>query len=405
MRKLLNIGKFYRSVLFLYIAIVCLLPVYHYQIIIEGISIEIIYIFLFLLVALCMPLSSYHINNHVSRKVFINFNVIIIIAGFSIAINEQLIGKFNEYYSLFVTWCNMTFAYLTSKVIMFKTIDLKKTISMLSLLLTTVIFFYILWWIFFYHMETRLTGLIGASSVLYLPMVLLLSIHLSNITTKSNRLSSIIGSFIAIAGILLTNSRAGLITLVLLLLFFLFKKISVRKLVLGAVIILISIAFVSKFSSLDRLKSFESLAREENIKTSLQISTSSFKNFIFGTGYGDVWQFGSKSPDAGFIGTAYGMLLHHPHSTFLKIFVELGAVGLLLIIFILGVIAKEFYGSIKRNNAHRSYILFAVLCTSAVSFSTDLFLFQNWHISLLWWLFLFLGLLYPEEKKLTKQQS
>lgn len=399
---MLNVGKVYRLMFFLYLFFVCMLPVYKYTMVIKGIDTPINYIVLCGLVLFCVPLFFYKNKDSNAQKIFLIFTFIFGIALISVIRNDYLIDRPYEYYSLLITWCNMALAFLVSKVMLFKTLDYKKTVKMISRLLTFTILFYIFWWVYEYHMETRLTGMIGVSSVVYLPMVLVLAIHLSDISNKLNRIESTFGSVIAIIGILLTNSRAGLISLILLILFFLVQRISIRKIFIISLLACVCLSVLIKFSNADRYQSFQDPKREQNIQTSLTIVTSSVENFVLGSGYGSIWPYNysdSQISDNEMVFTDYGMVLHHPHSSFLKVFVELGLIGLLSFLSIFIIILQELFKSWRNKNSQKMYILYGVFCTCIISFSTDLYLFQNWQISLIWWFFLFVGIYYPQKKK------
>lgn len=403
---MISVGKFYRFIFLLYLLVVSILPVQKYKTTsFFSLDIPLNYICLFGLILFFFPLWLYRGEQKTSSKtVFLIFNIILAMALVSVLYNDNIIYKRIEYYALFITWGTATFSYLSSKTALSKTIDPRKTIKLVTSLLTSVFLFYIIWWVFKFHMQSRLGGMLGVSSILYTPMIIILAVHLSNIATKHNRMTSIIGALITSTAILLTNSRAGLICIGLLLLFYLVQRLTIIKII--GMIALVGICFliISKVSTFDRYQNFNDIGRQENIQTALNISTSSTKYFVLGSGYGSVWRaeyyLDNNMLDAAtsyetMINTYYGRILHHPHSSFLKIFVELGIVGLIIFLTIFIIICRECYKSWKCKNQQRMYILFSVLCTGTISFTTDFYLFANWEISLIWWFFLFFGLSCP----------
>jgi hypothetical protein len=366
------------------------------------------YILMFVLILMGIPLLFYYSKeNKKSRIVYLMFSLILVIALVSIVFSDDTYDERYKYYSLFITWCTVSLAFLYSKTALFKTINPRKAINMVSILLTGVFVIYTFWWLFIFDAEPkeRLTGILGVSSVLHVPMVLVLAVHLSNIATKTNRLTSIIGAFVTITTILLTNSRAGLLSMGLLFLFFLTQRISIKKITIASVLICTCLFIIMNISTTDRYQSFDDPFREENMRTALSILTSSAKNFMFGSGYGSVWPYDFENYTSSFdvmrmIYTPFGGLLHHAHSVFLEILVELGLIGLLIFILILLIVVHECFKSKKYNNLQRMYILFGVLCVVFPAFFVDLYLFRNWEISLIWWFYLFFGLSYP----LTEEQ-
>jgi hypothetical protein len=190
------------------------------------------------------------------------------------------------------------------------------------------------------------------------------------------------------------GSRASVVCLCL---FFLLSGLLVRKIlfvILSICIICSSLLLVMQSAQVDRLFLLEDQARYINHMTSYEIVRSSMPFFLLGHGYGSYWpwylpdvQDGGARVTGRYVSeTQFGYLLYHPHSVVLMLIVELGVVGLLFLIYLMYVQFKiVFHAKLTPK-----MLLFAAgIVSSSAAFLLDFYLFKNWSISLLWWIFLF----------------
>ncbi len=207
----------------------------------------------------------------------------------------------------------------------------------------------------------------------------------------------IICSFFLIIALIALGSRASIITCsIFVFLMLLNVETLKRKLLLFLLVSAItipSILFVFSKASTDRLKYLEDTSRKETYVAALnEIKDRDMISVIFGKGYGSVWAwYIPDSENARATGqysfyTQYGRLLYHPHSTPLLLIVELGIIGLFFFIAIIYYIA---HGSLRNVRYNYISIFRSSIIASCFAMLVDYFLFKNWLLSTIWWIYVF----------------
>lgn len=302
-------------------------------------------------------------------------------------------------YQLLLTGLTVTIPYLTSTIANDKHINSNQLLTNFSIVLTLVFLYYITQQI----PGERLDGYLGGAALIHAIMIPVIAVFLNNIMHKQRVLISLIGTFITMSALFLSESRAGLLALILFALLTILRRISVKRIMAVLLPLILFIPIILSFASTDRYsRGFEDPARTENLKTGMRFATQSIGTFLFGNGYGSIWnwyayQMGILTSWAFPVElTKFGYIMVHPHSVFVGLFAELGVIGTLPFLAILVVIIREFWRSNKAKNELRTNILGAIICTFP-TLHTDIFFFRNWEISIVWLFFVFTALCLPLE--------
>lgn len=208
--------------------------------------------------------------------------------------------------------------------------------------------------------------------------------------------------------ILSLGSRGGVvITLIFIISLIFFLRDRKQRLfayLVGAIMMLaITFTIVGVAANTSRFTSTESDGRSETYSTSFEIikNRSVFDNFL-GSGYGSYWHWYLTDTEGvllyGSVSTQYGTMLPHPHSTFLLLLVEIGLPGLLYFF----KLNHTFFNMIFSKNP-RSISDMIFLCgvaTSGISLFFDSFIFKNWTVTMIWFIYFFgaLALIVQSEK-------
>lgn len=278
--------------------------------------------------------------------------------------------------------------------------DYKLFLTNLSKYLVLILCIYAVYFPFGDSGYERLKGPLGNAATIHVIILLIISVFLSNLINRyGSKFNNMFFLFISIFLLIMTGSRAGLVGLVILSILIFFRKLSFKNLFYLVVLIFIGFIFFKNFFLIDRINSFEDITRTQNLNTGLLIFSDSWKNIFFGSGYGTVWQWyiydTSDNPMNAYgnmILREGGYLLYHPHSVFLWALVELGLVGFFIVSLIFYPLFKSFF---TMKNDYLVVILIGVLSTIP-TFLFDYYLFKNWMVSVLWWLFYFYAI---SEKK------
>jgi O-antigen ligase len=223
--------------------------------------------------------------------------------------------------------------------------------------------------------------------------------------TTSQKTSRLFNSAVAFSLMVATiglGSRAGLaiitIFLILLLGLSVREQYRLQIMMLTAIIIAGAWAVIFSRAQADRLWTIEDNVRELNHQTAWRIVTSRPIGLdIVGSGYGSFWpwylpdveQGGAMASGLYINTTPYGLVVYHPHSTFLLLGVELGAIGLIYFFFLLIVAARVFLRGQRREL--QSIFAYGVSASFLTMFF-DTLLFKAATLNIVWWIFLF-GLL------------
>ena len=305
------------------------------------------------------------------------------------------------FYQVALAFLTVTIPYLVSKITKDKHIDYHKMITNFSVVLSVILVIYM------FQMDgKRLDGLIGGAAIIHMAIVPCFAVFLYNLAKGKKVITSIVFLVVTFLAVMFTASRAALITLILLVIVFTLQKLTIKKLLSIIVIAIAGIFMVVGYWQDSRYAEmgFGDDSRSINTQTSIQLSLNSPATFFFGNGYGDIWSWYSIQQgikpgnwvDPNLLATEKGYVMFHAHSTFNNLIAELGLVGTIPFILFLLILLKEFVSSLKRKDELVSVILGALICTIP-TMHTDLFLFRNWEVSLIWFFFFFTALTYSNK--------
>ncbi|MEL4356297.1 MULTISPECIES: O-antigen ligase family protein [unclassified Luteococcus] len=245
------------------------------------------------------------------------------------------------------------------------------------------------------------TGM-GGAAIFHVVLLLCLGILLAAGLRGERRVVSLAGAALCAAGILLTGSRAGLACLLcfitlMVLLYGLRGHARLAGALLGGVAVLLGavLAFVPGSS---RLLTSGDLGRQANLATALQAWQTSWENQVFGIGSGRLWPWYAFEtglapiPWRGLVQTGFGRAVTNPHSVFLGVLVELGLLGMVPLLVLLGTVLVVAWRRWRALAAERGTAaladvlpLLAVVATIP-AFLFDFYLFKNYAVSFWWWL-------------------
>lgn len=244
----------------------------------------------------------------------------------------------------------------------------------------------------------RLYSGLGGAAVMSVPLLIATAILLAGLRA-ANRRRWVWGLGVAVGVIMIlqTGSRSGLLTLAIyacLVVLDLRRSGRNRRgtlLVVAGVVLIAGISLLLR-PELHRLLLFNDHWRETNLLTAMSALTSSWWVPLVGLGNGALWPW--FFTESGQVPVSYtemaaspwGPVLPAPHSVYLWGAVELGAVGLGLILAIAGTLVWAWLKS-DPGSARRTMLAALVACLFA--FATDTFLVSNFPASLLWWYLLF----------------
>lgn len=257
------------------------------------------------------------------------------------------------------------------------------------------------------HTYRLATGL-GGAAVYHVVLLLALGQLLGAVLAGHRRLWSSIGAVICIVGILLTGSRAGLICLfgfaVLVGLWFALRG-QARLVVplIGGLLALVGL-FVALVPAGRHLLQTSDRGRTLNMDTATRVFNLSWHNRLVGVGTGRLWPWypfetgRAKVPWSQIIVTNFGRTMTNPHSVALGVLVELGLVGVVLLVGLVLVLLVQVLRTWRASaSAQRTPELVRdvvgqlALVSTLPAFLFDYYLFKNFGISFWWWLVLAFG--------------
>ncbi len=245
----------------------------------------------------------------------------------------------------------------------------------------------------------RLKGPLGGSAIIGTLMIPVIAIHLSNLINKRPFPSYHWAAMLAtIACVILSGSRASLIGLLLFVVLIVIRFGSVRMIVAVLASGIVVVGILQQVMSFERYASFADRGREETIATSFRMLTDNPRSLFLGQGHGAVWPWYQtdiklvtgevKNWQILIQQTEYGILLYHPHSLYLGMLVELGLAALCLFGLLL---LLPIWVSWRKNDGRMRMpqILAMGMLSTYPLLLLDYYLFKNWIVSIVWWIFLF----------------
>lgn len=348
------------------------------------------YITLTVITVLSLPLLFYKTKRASARTVFFLFSFISIVALVSgLVINFQTSSMESIIYTACLSWVLMFFAFSFSKIVDDGFVDGAAMLTRLSRLLTVVFVIYAAFFVFRGSgVVERLQGPLGVASVIHVPMLLALSVHVYNVMAKRSPKISLLFATATMGTLFLTNSRAGILSFVVLLFLVFIQKGAFKKKALIFTLVFVCALTLINLVDFERFTKLEDLQRQQTTAAALSLATDSTASVFLGSGFGNIWSLSAEEQQNGDI-------LHHAHSVFLELFVELGLLGTIPFALIVLIVLIQFSKSVKQRHGLKACVLAGVLSTIFPSFFTDLYLFKNYELSLLWWFYLFAALTLP----------
>ncbi|MGO4957463.1 hypothetical protein ACTQ49_09390 [Luteococcus sp. Sow4_B9] len=262
----------------------------------------------------------------------------------------------------------------------------------------------------------RLSTAMGGAAVIHVGLLLCAGIFLDAMVNGRRRMASAVLATVSVALAVASGSRAGLLTLglaVALLVLWSARAGDARRVLVGSGGLAVLLVLVSQVVPTSRrLFSLMDERRWENIVASSRILRSGFSEVVIGVGAGRVWPwlaFETGRLHKNWLGqrsTSVGHLLTNPHSIFLSAIVELGLVGLiLLVVMFVTLVLTVVRGWQQAGRV--SQMPRIVLVATILSFFLDTYLIKNFAVSFLWWLVLatHLGTSDPEGPSSTGRRS
>ncbi|MDO4784056.1 MAG: O-antigen ligase family protein [Propionibacteriaceae bacterium] len=246
----------------------------------------------------------------------------------------------------------------------------------------------------------RLYSGLGGAAVMSVPLLIATAILLAGLrTTERRRWLWGTGVAVGVVMIVQTGSRAGLVTLAAYAALVVFDLLRSGRNRRRTVLVAVGVAAVTAVTlvsrpELHRLLLFSDPWRERNFFSAMSALTSSWWAPLIGQGHGSLWPW--FFTESGQVPVSYddmavspwGPLLPAPHSVYLWALVELGIVGLGLLLLVVGALLWSWWKAAPDSPRR---ILLAALVASLFSFATDTFLVSNFPASMLWWYLLFVG--------------
>ncbi len=256
----------------------------------------------------------------------------------------------------------------------------------------------------------RVRGPLFGSSTGYFMLIPALAFSIQEIanTTRKEPFKWIVMLILGTT-ILSLGSRGGVVIILIFIISLIFflrdrKQRLVAYLVAAIMMLAITFTILGATTNTNRFAKTESDGRSETYSTSFEIikNRSVLDNFL-GSGYGSYWHWYSIDIDIDghpldeSVSTKYGTMLYHPHSTFLLLLVEIGLPGLLYLF----KLSHILLNMISKNNQNTSgTIFFCGVATSGLGLFFDFFIFKNWTVSMIWFIYFFgaLALIVQSEK-------
>ncbi|WP_420176457.1 hypothetical protein [Luteococcus sp. OSA5] len=243
----------------------------------------------------------------------------------------------------------------------------------------------------------RLSSALGGAAVVHVPLLLCAGIFADHAVRGSRVVLNATLAVAAVVMALLSGSRAGLICVALFTLLVLRWGTSGRArrltsrvavatgLALGLLVVVVP--------SLRRLVAFSDELRLTNLTTAMDSLGGSPSTVFFGLGWGRLWPWFAfetgrlQMPWRGEGPTEFGTALTNPHSIFLGVLVELGALALIPVVLMFVFLVLAVARRARRGDSPGLLVCLAVIATLP-AFLFDLYLFKNFATSFWWWLVL-----------------
>lgn len=208
------------------------------------------------------------------------------------------------------------------------------------------------------------------------------------------RWACVAGAGLCAVAIFLTGSRAGWACLVLFVVVagMLATKESRRWMVwIVAALVLAGIVALLVLPEARRLLRLRDTVRAINLRGGMNALGEHWWHWIVGAGQGRVWPWYAfdaglaARPDSNLMVTSFGTVATNPHSLFFGVLVELGLIGLALLVVIAGMLIFRLVVTLWTGTPTTLVPRVAVVCTLPAMF-VDTYLMKNFGVSFVWWL-------------------
>ena len=255
------------------------------------------------------------------------------------------------------------------------------------------------------HGSTRLATGMGGSAVLHVALLLACGVLVAAAVAGYRRVASGILAAGAIVAIILTGSRSGLACATLFVLgcaigSVVWRRSRVvswaghRRMVWGGLTALavVVVGMVILVPGLRRMLNPSDPMRSRTLRTGIEVWSSDLNHVFFGLGSGRLWPWylydshARREPWRGLMTTQWGPTLSSAHSTVLAVLVELGLLGLVLLLPVLLVPVVELVRRLLDGTCPPAEVVlrWAVVATLP-AFLLDTYLVKNFGVSMWWW--------------------
>jgi O-antigen ligase len=239
--------------------------------------------------------------------------------------------------------------------------------------------------------EARLTGPIGNAAIIYTIFLPTAAFWLLQ-ARKGNR-KAWLGALINILGILLTFSRAAVLSLTLwfVWVFITSRTLSLsRKIVIAVLTLLVILALSRVWSS--ELASRLTVVQDPRLDTSIAGFHAFSDSPVWGHGFSHIWPWWQRHGELGvgvitslgegrFVYTSYGWTAWNPHSLVALVGAEMGILGAMLVLLLFGLPLVRARG--KKNGELFAALL--IVLTADSLFGGSFYAFPE--LSSVWWVY------------------
>lgn len=251
--------------------------------------------------------------------------------------------------------------------------------------------------------STRLATGMGGAATVHLVLLLCCGLFTGAAFAGMYRRASLLGAALAAACVVFTGSRSGLICLaafVALIAIWLAGRVSGRVVafVIGGGVALLAVVMLIAPQA-RRIFILSDDLRSANLRTGFRVLNESWQHWIFGAGSGRLWPWYAydarffRVPWRGIVTNHQGKSLTNPHSVPLGALVELGLIGLALVVALMAVLVVHLvrrWSAVQRDplgftrRAVTDLALVAVVA-GLIAFLFDFYLFKNFAVNYWWW--------------------
>jgi hypothetical protein len=351
-----------------------------------------------IILGLALPLRPDAQERRLARRLFMLFSFVLSYAGLTIFLSDRTFSA-DFGYPLILAFLAMIVPYKLTGLIRSVRMKPRQNIFRFSLVITLSMIIYAVKTQTGTSVSVQLESPLGGAAVVHVALLLTLAAYFACAKSGYRRGLALVLVALTIALIILTGSRAGLGSALLLGFLMVLDARRPGRSIVALVFIGSVFVFLLRVLPTDRFSTLNDEGRGVNMSTSLHFLADSVNNVIFGVGSGRVWPWYKYEEGAlafnqvtHFAYTQFGYLLTNPHSVFLGTIVELGLIGFIPMSLMFVAIFRE-YLRIRHlpGNDFLAILFLGILCTLP-SFLFDDYLYKNFPTTFIWWYFVFFAL-------------